>query len=368
MGVLEKIKDIELEISRTQKNKHTEYHVGLLKGKLARYRSELVEMQKGSTGGQKGDGFEVAKAGNARVAMVGLPSVGKSTLLNQITDTKSCVAAYEFTTLCCIPGVIQHNGAKIQLLDLPGIIAGAAEGKGRGKQVIATAKTADLLLMIIDASQPDQKRILTDELINLGIRVNCSPPNIQFHIKQGGGIHFASTCYLTHLDERLVYGILQDFRIFNAEIVVHEDATVDQFVDLVQGTCLYLPCLYVYNKIDTLCMEEVDRLARQPMSVVISAELSLNLDRLIMRIWRQLDLIRVYTKKPSQNPQFNDAIILKPHSTIEDVCCQVHRSLLGNFKYALVWGRSVKYSPQRVSFKHVLQDQDVVQIVKRVNM
>ena len=47
-----------------------------------------------------------------------------------LTGTTSEVAAYEFTTLTCIPGIIHYNEAKIQLLDLPGIIEGAAEGKG----------------------------------------------------------------------------------------------------------------------------------------------------------------------------------------------------------------------------------------------
>ena len=64
----------------------------------------------------------------------GFPSVGKSTILSVLTGTKSEVAAYEFTTLTCIPGIIHYNEAKIQLLDLPGIIEGAAEGRGEGLQ------------------------------------------------------------------------------------------------------------------------------------------------------------------------------------------------------------------------------------------
>jgi uncharacterized protein len=63
------------------------------------------------------------------------------------------VAAYEFTTLTCIPGVIHYNQSKIQLLDLPGIIEGAAEGRGRGRQVVAVAKGCDLVLMILDAEK-----------------------------------------------------------------------------------------------------------------------------------------------------------------------------------------------------------------------
>lgn len=61
--------------------------------------------------------------------------MGKSSLLTELTGTNSEAAAYEFTTLTCIPGVIHYNDAKIQLLDLPGIIEGAAQGKGRGRQV-----------------------------------------------------------------------------------------------------------------------------------------------------------------------------------------------------------------------------------------
>jgi len=145
-----------------------------------------------SAGGPKGEGFEVVKTGDARVAMIGFPSVGKSTVLNRLTETRSAVASYEFTTLCAIPGVIQYKGANIQLVDLPGIIEvcgaldmshldstasvgasfqGASEGKGRGRQVVATAKTADLVLMILDAANGDRQRELLEvELDKLGLR------------------------------------------------------------------------------------------------------------------------------------------------------------------------------------------------------
>jgi small GTP-binding protein len=75
----------------------------------------------------------VSKTGHARIGFVGFPSVGKSTLLTVLTGVESKAAAYEFTTVTCIPGVLVHKGTKIQLLDLPGIIEGAKDGKGRGK-------------------------------------------------------------------------------------------------------------------------------------------------------------------------------------------------------------------------------------------
>lgn len=72
MGIIDKIKAIEEEMARTQKNKATEHHLGLLKGKLARYRQQLLADEAGSGGGG-GSGFEVAKSGDARVVLIGYP-------------------------------------------------------------------------------------------------------------------------------------------------------------------------------------------------------------------------------------------------------------------------------------------------------
>merc|ERR1739844_690450 len=171
MGILEKISEIEKEISRTQKNKATEYHLGTIKAKLAKYRGQLLEPS--SKAGEKGEGFDVLKSGDARAVMIGFPSVGKSTLLSSITKTESVQASYEFTTLTCIPGVIEHKGSNIQLLDLPGIIEGASEGKGKGRQVIACAKSADLILIILEAGKyKDQREKILKELDLVGIRLN----------------------------------------------------------------------------------------------------------------------------------------------------------------------------------------------------
>ena len=111
----------------------------VLARKLARLRAQLLEPAPGAGSGG-GAGFDVSKSGDARIALVGFPSVGKSTFLSKITKTKSEVAAYSFTTLTAIPGVLEYGGAEIQILDLPGIIEGASEGKGRGRQVISAAK------------------------------------------------------------------------------------------------------------------------------------------------------------------------------------------------------------------------------------
>ncbi|KAG1864630.1 P-loop containing nucleoside triphosphate hydrolase protein [Suillus subalutaceus] len=361
MGIVEKIKEIEEEMARTQKNKATEYHLGLLKAKLARYRAQLLEPA--SKSGPAGVGFDVQKSGDARVALIGFPSVGKSTLLSKCTHTASETAAYEFTTLTAIPGVIEYQGARIQLLDLPGIVEGASQGRGRGRQVVATAKTADLILIMLDATKSEeQRRLLEIELDAVGIRLNKRKPDVVFKRRTTGGITLNATVKLTKTDEKTIRTILAGYKLHNCDVMIREDITTDEFIDVLIGTRKYIPCLYVYNKIDAISLELVDKLARTENTVVISCEMDLNLDYLIERIWESLELVKVYTKKRGARPDLSDPVCLRKGATIEDVCLGIHKSLVSNFRNGLVWGRSSKFSPhaQKVSLNHQLQDEDVV--------
>lgn len=121
-------------------------------------------------------------------------------------------SAYEFTTLTCVPGVIRYEGAEIQLLDLPGIIEGAAQGKGRGRQVIAVARTADMVLMMLDATKGDiQKKLLEQELEAVGIRLNKKKPKIYYKQRKTGGLTINSMVPLTKMDEKLAQSILSEY-------------------------------------------------------------------------------------------------------------------------------------------------------------
>ncbi|KAF2263843.1 GTP-binding protein [Lojkania enalia] len=367
VNITDKIKEIEEEMRRTQKNKATEYHLGLLKGKLARLRAQLLEPAPGSGGGG-GSGFDVSKSGDARIALVGFPSVGKSTFLSKITKTKSEVAAYAFTTLTAIPGVLEYGGAEIQILDLPGIIEGAAEGKGRGRQVISAAKTSDMILMVLDATKKaEQRKLLEQELEAVGIRLNRDPPNIYLKPKKAGGMKITFQSPPKNLDEKMIYNICRDYKLLNVEVLIRdENATVDDFIDtIMKDHRKYIRCLYVYNKIDSVSLDFLDSLAREPHTVVMSCELDLGIQDVVDRCWEELRLIRIYTKRKGVDPDFNEALIVRNGSTIEDVCDQIHRTLKETFKYALVWGASARHVPQRVGLGHVVADEDVVSIVAK---
>jgi small GTP-binding protein len=370
MSAVQRIAEIEAEMARTQKNKATARHLGILKAKLAKLKAEVLLGDKtGSGGGAGAAGFDVTKSGDTRVGLVGFPSVGKSTLLTVLTGTFSEVAGYEFTTLTAIPGVINYRGAKIQLVDLPGIIEGAVDGKGRGRQVIGTARTCNLILMVLDAAKPmTHKRLLEKELYSFGIRLNAREPNMTFRKKDKGGVTFINQMKdkPTHLDQETVVSILKEYRINNADIIIREDVTVDEFIDVVMGNAVRIPCVYVLNKIDSISMQELEIIHQTPHCVPISAKDRWNLDDLLEEMWAKLNLTRVYTKPKGQIPDYNAPVILRQKEpTIGDFCDRVHRTFRNQFKNAWVWGTSVKHQPQRVGLQHLLHDEDVVQIVKK---
>lgn len=356
MGIKERIKEIEEEMARTQVNKATEYHLGVLKAKLAKLRRQLTSPKK--TGG--GLGFEMRKSGDATVVIIGLPSVGKSTLLNSLTDAKSETAAYAFTTLKCIPGIMKYKDAKIQILDLPGIIEGAKDGKGRGREIISVARSADLVLVLVEATAPKQRGIIESELYGFGMRINQEAPSVSISKLIKGGIVINSTKKITRISENEIKAAMSEYRIFNANVVLHEDITIDQFIDVLEGNRAYVPALYVFTKSD---LAEKAKIPKGFMAV--AAEKGEGIKQLRKAIYKTLDLIHIYTKRRGEKADLEEALVIRNGTTIGGVCERLHRELKQNFRYALVWGKSVKHPGQRVGLNHILKDGDIVQIVKR---
>lgn len=366
MSIVQKIKEIEDEMNRTQKNKATSFHLGILKAKLAKLRRELLAPRGG--GGGPSEGFDVAKTGVASIGFVGFPSVGKSTLMSKLTGTFSAVAEYEFTTLTTVPGVLQYKGAKIQMLDLPGIIEGAKEGRGRGRQVIAVARTCSLLYIVLDVLKPlTHKAIIEKELEGFGIRLNSAPPAISLKKKDKGGITVSTTCNQSHLDTEAIKAILGEYRLHNVDVCLRCDTTADDLIDVIEGNRIYLPAIYVLNKIDQITIEELDLIYKIPHAIPISAHHEWNFDDLLEKTWTYLNLIRIYTKPKGQLPDYTSPVVLKRSKcTVQDFCNAIHKGILAEFRCALVWGTSVKHCPQRAGLDHVLADEDIVQIVKRI--
>lgn len=334
----------------------------MLKAALVKLETQLIEESAKSAGA--GTAFDVVKSGDARVCLFGFPSVGKSSLLSKITDHDSQIGEYDFTTVTAIPAMLRVNGVSIQLIDLPGILAGASSGFGKGKQVLGVIRSADLIAFVIDSAKADQElSTLYDELHTFGIRVNELPPNVIITPMVKGGVSFDIKCQQTHLELDEMKSIATASKFRSGSIQIYEDITSDRLIDSFNITHLkYIPAMFIYNKVDTLCIEDIDRLARLPRSVVASVLYDLGLEGISQKIFTMLNITRVYTKSPGCPPDLEEAVLLKQGSTVRDLCMKIHKSMIDNFRGAIVWGRSVKRQGQVVKISHVLEDEDVITI------
>jgi len=359
MTILEKIAELEEELKTTKYNKRTQHHIGLVKAKIAKLKEGQELAVKKS--GHSGPSYAVRKTGDATVLFIGFPSVGKSTLLNQLTNAKSKIGAYEFTTLKVIPGLMQYKGAKIQLLDVPGLISGAAKGKGRGKEILSVVRNADLVLAIID--KPTQLKTIFDELYTANLRLNERPPDVKIKKKISGGIHFVASCKLTHLTEQFAKDIFHEYGIHNADVLIRQNVTVDQLIDVITGNRKYVPALVAINKIDALGDSKVKALQKEAgESLLISAEKGENLDELREEILKLLGLIRIYMKKIGEAPDMDEPLILKKNHTVIGVCKKIRREWVKRFQYGRVWGKSARFDGQMVGAYHTLLDGDILEL------
>ncbi len=361
-----KIKEIEEEILKTQKNKATEHHLGKLKAKLARLREELREAK---SKGRPGKGFSVKKEGDASVGIVGFPSVGKSTLFNALVERESKIGDYDFTTLEAIPGMMEFNGAKIQILDFPGLLEGASEGRGRGREVLSALRTMDMLIIILDIEGAEsQMEVISKELYQAGFRLNQEKPYVKVVRRGEGGIRVFKPAD-TRLSEREIRGIASEYFV-NADIIIRDDLTEEQLIDSFMSNRVYIPAIVVLNKIDLADEERVEETVKFIESkgwrvLPVSAKYKHGIEELRKAIYENLRLIRVFTKPPKGEVDYSKPMILREGNRIEDVCKRLHKDFIRKFKYARVWGKSVKYQGQKVGLDHILMDGDVIQIVTR---
>lgn len=358
----EKITEIEDEIRRTAYNKATQLHIGRLRAKLAFLRLERETRAKGKGGGV---GYGVRKSGHATVGLVGYPSVGKSTLLNRMTSAESATGAYDFTTVSIIPGMLRWGGASIQILDMPGLVPGAAKGRGRGREVLSVVRSVDLIVFLIDPEHQDL-RALVRELEGAGVRINERPPRIVLQKTDRGGLTVSSTVKLTHLAGGIALAIAREFGLHNGSIVLREDANVDQLIDVLSGNRVYVTALLVVNKAELLTSEERARFSREmaPFKpLFISARDGVGIDELIDTIGHALKFIRIYVKPPGRPPDRDEPVILRSGDTVGELLRRLPTDLQHGFRAAQVWGRSARFPGQTVGRDHPLSDEDVVTIV-----
>ncbi len=340
----QQIEEIEEVLRKTPHHKATNGFIGAMRAKIARLRDKEIESE-GKKGGGGTGGFTVKKQGDATVVLVGPPSAGKSTLINQLTNAESKVAPYAFTTVTVVPGMLKYNGAYIQILDIPGLIQGAKEGKGRGKEVLSVARGADLILIMTDVKRVGAFASMVKELTGAGIRLNQKAPQVLIEKKTSGGLEVFSNIP-QDIDKETIKDIAREYGIKSGDITLKEKLTLDRLFDAFSPNRVYIPAIFVINKIDEMpnFREKIDG-----NFIGISADKRVAIHDLIDQIWQDLKFVTVYLVKPLEEPNFENPIIMKEGETLRDVARKISNEFAESKKLVKIWGDTAVFQGQEVS-------------------
>jgi ribosome-interacting GTPase 1 len=260
--------------------------------------------------------------------------------------------------------MLDYKGAKIQILDVPGVVSGAASGRGRGKEVLSVAINSDLVLFLIDVFHPKHYNILMKEVRDSYLRVNEEKPDVRIKRKAKGGLSIGSTVKLTKIDKDTIKKILNEFRIVNADVLIRTDINADQLIDVIEGNKKYVKGLVVVNKIDIASAEQVEK-ARKMLKpdVMISAEKGDGIEELREQIFQRMGFIRIYCKQQGKKADMDVPLILTRGATLQDMCDKLHRDFTKRFRFARIWGSS-RFPGQAIrKLGREIKDRDIVELV-----
>src|SRR3990167_2490961 len=346
----EQISSIEKDIRETPYHKATEHHIGKLRARLSKLKDKLYESA--GKGGSSGGGYAVKKQGDATIILIGPPSSGKSTLINKLTNAQSKVAPYAFTTVNVIPGMMVYKNARIQILDVPGLIEGAEEGKGRGREVLSVARGADLIVLMTDVERYEAIERIKKALERNGIRLDIVRPNVIINKKVSGGIILHSNIK-QDLDKETIKSVIMELGIKNAEITINEKLSLDRLIDAFSPNRVYVPSISLITKIDQIKKLAIDN---QPLTIKISAEKNIGLVVLKEKIWETLKFVNVYLVHPNEQPTFDNPIVMKKGQTLLDVTQEIGTEFSEGKTHAKIWGTGAKFSGQEVSLSTEVQE------------
>jgi uncharacterized protein len=291
------------------KHKASEKVQAELKTKISELNDEIEHTKLGPKKAAPGT-FKIQKQGAGQVVLLGPPNAGKSRLLSKLTKASPAVAPYPFTTREPIPGMMEYEDVRVQLVELPPITADHYE-----HFITEITRAADAAVLFLDLSDDD------------------GPAATQSVID----------------------------RLQQARRVLVGAATGDD-----DPTTYHLKTLLVCNKSDDEAADIRLEIAKETLAnrfptLVISAEQGTGLEGLRKAIYELLGVMRIYTKQPGKPPDMTSPFTCPIGSSVAELAGRVHKDFEEGLKSARVWGSGV-HDGQTVGRDHVLHDKDVVEL------
>jgi hypothetical protein len=354
------------------KHKGTSRLCAQVKRQIATLRREIEESRRRKVG-RGGPKFFIEKEGAAQVVILGPTKVGRSSLLASVTNAKVEVSDYPYTTREPVPGMLQYEDLQFQLVEAPALVKGSADGEAWGLQTLGLARNADGLILMVDLSQNprEQLSLILSELEKARILTQKPRARVEIERKHvGAGLRIFLFGRLTDCTMQEVEMLLKSYRIRDAIVKIHGEATLDDVEDAIFESTIYRPAIIVANKTDTTeaarnLSELKAFLGNKYPLLAVSCKSQHGFERLGAELFRALNIIRVYTKEPAKKKPSPKPFILKRGTTIADLTKLIHTDFYKRFSYAKVWATRLRFSPQRVGASFVLQDKDIVELHAR---
>ncbi|NHJ41072.1 MAG: TGS domain-containing protein [Asgard group archaeon] len=269
---------------------------------LENQKEEILKKPKAKA--RQYDPFEIPISGVGRIALFGLSNVGKSTLMNAITNTEVDVGNYLNTTTIGQAGACSFQGVIFQIVDLPGFLD-FKEDWTISKQIVRVARTSDAIMMVIDLTMDINRQLdfLSLQLEDAKILVNGESEYKIAIIATKGDLPGSKEAYQELLKKT-------KWDVFPT----------------------------AYNNEESL-------------------------EKLKESLFNLLKVIRVYTKPPGKKPNYDEPFVIRSGATVADVAEKIHSSFLNRFRYARIWGSSSQFEGQQVGLDHMLHDEDVIELI-----
>jgi uncharacterized protein len=279
-----------------------------LQAELKRKLSQLREQGQQHKVGHHVDVFHIPRTGAGQVALIGLPNVGKSSILGALSKAKVHIADFPFTTQTPVPGIVRHEDVQIEVVDMPPITADyAAPGQ------IRAYRNCDIVGIVIDLTTDVLEQMQVCLAYLEGKRLISRPGETDHDAPQQGFKKVLVICTKADIGDK---------------------SAVDVLMELYGSRFRY---------------------------VTISTTTGESLEQFTATLFHMLDIIRIYAKPPGK-PADMEAPFTIPHgSTVQDLAVHIHRHLASKLKSAKAWGTGV-YAGQNVQHDHVLHDKDIVEL------
>jgi ribosome-interacting GTPase 1 len=314
----EKLACLEEMFTAIPKHKGTEKMQADLKTRISKLKKEMSTGSK--SGAKRGDWFHVEKQGAGQVVVFGAPNSGKSALVKELTGLNTEVAAYPFTTTQPAAGMMEFEDIQIQLVDTPPV---APESPA---WLFHIMRTADILLWLIDLSD-DNVLETTEQTQGLldKAHINIQAPSLKPQAPSENGTGVTTPDSPLPIPRKLLrLGTKSDDAQAQDRLAILRELIGDVEV------------------------------------LLVSAEHHQGLEELKRRLFAELNIIRVYTKKPGKSVEYRDPVVLRVGSNVTDAALHLHKDFAQNLQFARLWNQS-GYDGQRVERHHVLADRDVLE-------